>query len=554
MTSGCYGFCEKGLLIRIEPKGTLYTKVQEGDVPEIIDALVQGKEVERLLYHDPETQEVFSREKDIPFYKYQNRVALANCGVIDPDDIRAYLAHDQGYQGLAKALEKMPAEVIDLILEANLRGRGGGGFPAGQKWKIAAEQDADQRYIICNGDEGDPGAFMDRSIMEGDPHAVLEGMLIAGYAIGAGAGYIYVRAEYPLAITRLEKAIADAKRLGLLGDNILNSGFSFEIYIKEGAGVFVCGEESALIASIEGGRGMPRPKPPFPAVSGLWSKPTIINNVETLANVPKIMAKGVKWFKDMGTEDSPGTKTFALTGEVENTGLIEVPMGLTVKDIVFKIGGGIRGGRKFKAVQIGGPSGGCLTEEQLDITLDFDSLREVGAMIGSGGLVVMDENTCVVEVARFFMNFIQHESCGKCTFCREGTLQMLNILQRIVDGHGVEEDLDLLIELGEMVQLGSLCGLGKSAPNPVLSTLENFRDEYLAHIVDKRCPAGVCQSLRRFVVIEELCKSCGLCKRVCPVDAITGERGVPYVIDQEKCIKCGACVDACRFKAIGEVS
>ena len=554
VNSGCHGFCEKGPLVRIEPEGILYTNVQVEDVVEIVDAVVAETVVERLLYHDPRTNEAFAKEHDIPFYKYQTRVALCNCGEIDPENIRAYMAHDQGYQGIANALAMSPEQVNEQILSANLRGRGGGGFPAGRKWSIAAAQKADQKYIICNGDEGDPGAFMDRSIMEGDPHSVLEGMMIAGYAIGASKGYIYVRAEYPLAVQRLKNAISQAQAAGLLGDNILGSGFSFQIQVKEGAGAFVCGEESALIASIEGQRGMPRPKPPFPAVAGLWGKPTIINNVETLANVSRIMTKGVDWFTSIGTPSSPGTKTFALTGEVENTGLIEVPMGRTIEEVVFKIGGGIRGGRKFKAVQIGGPSGGCLTEDQLDITLDFDSLQQVGAMIGSGGLVVMDENTCVVEVARFFMNFIQNESCGKCTFCREGTLQMLNILQRIVDGKGTLEDLDLLVEVGEMVQIGSLCGLGKTAPNPVLSTLENFRDEYVAHIKDKRCPAGVCEALKRFVIVADKCKGCSRCAKTCPVGAISGEVRSPYVIDVEKCIKCGACVEVCKFMAIEEVS
>lgn len=553
-TSGCHGFCEKGPLVRIEPAGILYTKVKEGDVQEIVDAILSGQPVERLLYHDPKTNEAFAKEHDIPFYKHQTRVALCNCGEIDPDDLRAYLAHDQGYQGIAAALKLTPDEVTQAILKANLRGRGGGGFPAGRKWLIAASQEADQKYIICNGDEGDPGAFMDRSIMEGDPHSVLEGMMIAGYAIGASVGYIYVRAEYPLAVQRLKKAMADAREAGLLGQNILSSNFSFDIQVKEGAGAFVCGEESALIASIEGQRGMPRPKPPFPAVAGLWGKPTIINNVETLANVPRILTKGVEWFQTIGTAKSPGTKTFALTGEVENTGLIEVPMGRTIQEVIFDIGGGIRGGRKFKAVQIGGPSGGCLTEDQLDITLDFDSLQAVGAMIGSGGLVVMDEKTCVVEVARFFMNFIQNESCGKCTFCREGTLQMLHILQRIVDGKGTLADLDLLVEVGETVQIGSLCGLGKTAPNPVVSTLENFREEYLAHIVEKRCPAGVCKSLRRIVISEEECKGCGLCAKVCPVNAISGKPRTAYTVNAETCTKCGACMAACKFNAIKEVS
>lgn len=550
--SGCQGFCQRGPLVRVEPDGILYTKVTPEDVSEIVDAVEMHSVVKHLCYHDPHTHEVVVKEQEIPFYRHQTRVALANCGVIDPEDIRAYMQRG-GYQGLANALKRTPAEVIETILQANLRGRGGGGFSAGRKWAIAAAQEGDQKYMICNGDEGDPGAFMDRSIMEGDPHSVLEGMMIAGYAIGASEGYIYVRAEYPLAVQRLRQTIVDARAHGLLGSNILGTDFSFDIHVKEGAGAFVCGEESALIASIEGQRGMPRPKPPFPAVAGLWGKPTIINNVETLANVPHILTKGVDWFRSIGTEQSPGTKTFALTGEVENTGLIEVPMGQTVEDVVFTIGGGIRGDRKFKAVQIGGPSGGCLTTEHLGITLDFDSLKKVGAMMGSGGLVVMDENTCVVEVARFFMNFIQNESCGKCTFCREGTLQMLQILQRIVDGKGTLQDLDLLVEVGETVQLGSLCGLGKSAPNPVLSTLANFRDEYLAHVVEKRCPAGVCHNLRRLVISEEKCRSCWMCVKVCPVNAISGSRKEPYKINQEKCIKCNSCLSVCRFGAIEEV-
>ncbi len=551
--SGCHGFCEMGPLVRIDPEGVLYTKVKPVDAADIVAALDNGEPVERLLYRHPATQQVFVKESDIPFYKHQTRVALANCGHIDPNDIAAYIAKD-GYQGAANALSRPPQDVVDNVLEANLRGRGGGGFPAGRKWSIAASVDADQKYIICNGDEGDPGAFMDRSVMEGDPHRIIEGMLIAGYAIGASQGYIYVRAEYPLAVERLRQALSDAEAWGLLGDNILGTGFSFALHVKEGAGAFVCGEESALIASIEGERGMPRPKPPFPAVAGLWNKPTIINNVETLANVPDILRRGVDWFKNSGTPSSPGTKTFALTGEVANTGLIEVPMGLTVRDVVYTIGGGIRKQMAFKAVQIGGPSGGCLTEEHLDLPLDYDSLQQVGAMIGSGGLVVMNEETCIVEVARFFMEFTQNESCGKCVLCREGTRRMKEILQRIVDGQGAESDLGLLEEVGESVQAGSLCGLGKTAPNPVLTTLQYFEEEYLAHVRDKRCPAGVCPGLKTFAIAAEDCVGCSKCARVCPVDAISGKVKEPFVIDREACIKCGACVDACKFGAVVEVA
>jgi len=549
LESGCQGFCQKGPLVRIEPEGLLYTKVHPEDVPELVEAVIEGKILDRLLYSDPATGEVYAREQDIPFYQDQVRIALHNCGAIDPEDIRAYLGK-KGYQGLARALTMEKQDVIEELDQANLRGRGGGGFPAARKWAIAAAQGSTDKFIICNGDEGDPGAFMDRSIMEGDPHSVLEGMAIAGYAIGASQGFIYVRAEYPLAVKRLQKAVQEAKEWRLLGDDILGSGFSFDIAIKQGAGAFVCGEETALIASIEGMRGMPKPKPPFPSVAGLWGKPTVINNVETLANVPRILQQGAKWFRKVGTADSPGTKTFALTGDVANTGLVEVPMGLTIRDIVFKIGGGMRQGDTLKAVQIGGPSGGCLPGELLDVPLDFDSLQKAGAMIGSGGLVVMGQQTCMVEVARFFMQFIQAESCGKCTFCREGTLQMLEILERITKGKGNLEDLDLLEELGRAIRQGSLCGLGKSAPNPILSTLEYFRSEYISHIVEKRCPAGVCQALQRYLIDGERCRGCGRCVKACPAGAIGGNVGSPYMIDQEKCLRCGACVDSCKFQAI----
>lgn len=551
--TGCHGFCEQGPLIRIEPSGVLYTKVKLNDVPALVDAVLNEGIVEHLLYKHPQTKQAYAREEDIPFYSNQTRVVLANCGVINPEDINSYIAKD-GYQGLEKALAGTPEQVIDQILESGLRGRGGGGFPTGRKWEIAAKVEADQKYIICNGDEGDPGAFMDRSLMEGDPHRLIEAMAISGYAIGANEGYIYVRAEYPLAVERLHIAIKDATEQGLLGKNILGSDFNFTLKVKEGAGAFVCGEESALIASIEGERGMPRPKPPFPAVAGLWGKPTIINNVETLANIPEILRRGAKWFNSIGSKDSPGTKTFALTGQVGNTGLIEVPMGTSLRDVVFEIGGGLRGDGTFKAVQIGGPSGGCLTEDHLDLKLDFDSLKAAGSMIGSGGLVVMDESTCIVEVARFFMNFTQNESCGKCVLCREGTRRMLEILQRIVDGQGKEEDLDLLIELGDSVGAGSLCGLGKTAPNPVITTLKYFKDEYLAHVVDKKCLAGTCQGLKRIEIVADLCKGCSKCARICPVGAIEGKVKEPYVIDQEKCIKCGACLESCKFAAIVEVA
>ncbi|NLJ24265.1 MAG: NADH-quinone oxidoreductase subunit NuoF [Firmicutes bacterium] len=552
--SGCHGFCEKGPLVRIEPEGTLYVGVRPEDVADIATALAKKEVVERLLYRHPNTQETFALEEEIPFYRQQMRVALGNCGVIDPENIWEYIVKD-GYAALAKALTEMsPEEVCNSVIESGLRGRGGGGFPTGRKWLLTRQAAGKQKYVICNGDEGDPGAFMDRSAMEGDPHRVIEGMIIAGYAIGADQGYVYMRAEYPLAVHRMQKALDDARGQGLLGEDILGSGFDFDITIMEGAGAFVCGEESALMASIEGKRGMPRPKPPFPAESGLWGCPTLINNVETFANIPPILIKGPAWFRGIGSSSSPGTKTFAITGEVANTGLIEVPMGKTLREIVFDIGGGIRNNGKFKAVQIGGPSGGCLTAEHLDLPLDFDSLRQVGAMIGSGGLVVMDEKTCIVEVARFFMNFTQNESCGKCVLCREGTRRMLGILQRIVDGEGALEDLDALQEIGEAVQEGSLCGLGKTAPNPVLTTMKYFREEYLAHVVEHRCPAGVCQGLKQYVIDPDKCKGCSKCARVCPVGAISGKVKEPFVIDPEKCIKCGACMEACRFGAVEEVA
>lgn len=549
--TGCHGFCEQGVLIIIPDKDVTYVKVKESDVEEIFESHIKNnKPVERLLYTDPHTGNHIHKSEEINFYAKQTRTALANCGHINAESIEEYIAV-RGYEALTKIIEQNnPDEVIKEIEDSGLRGRGGGGFPTGRKWRFTAANKGGKSYVVCNGDEGDPGAFMDRSIMEGDPHKLLEGMAIAAFAIGADEGYIYVRAEYPLAIKRLRKAIEVAEAAGFLGKNIMGSNFSFDLHIKEGAGAFVCGEETALIASIEGERGMPRPKPPFPANKGLFGRPTLINNVETLANVPVIILKGAQWFSSFGTETSKGTKTFALTGEVNNTGLIEVPMGTTLRKIVFDIGGGIRGGKKFKAVQIGGPSGGCLTEEHLDMPMDYDNLTKAGAMVGSGGLVVLNEDTCIVEIARFFMNFTQHESCGKCVPCREGTKQMLAILERIVAGKGEMKDLDTLKELAIAVKDGSLCGLGKTAPNPVLSTLKYFEDEYIAHIKDKKCPAGVCTAMKKIVIKEELCKGCTKCARTCPVGAISGEVKNPHVIDQEKCIKCEACLSACPFKAI----
>ena len=549
--TGCHGFCEQGVLVLIPDLDITYVKVHVEDVEEIVESHIKnGKPVERLLYVDPMTGNHVYKNEDINFYAKQTRTALENNGHIDAENIHEAIAVG-AYEALASVLEsKKPEDVVAEIEKSGLRGRGGGGFPTGMKWKFTAMAQGDKKYVVCNGDEGDPGAFMDRSIMEGDPHKLLEGMAIAGFAVGADEAYIYVRAEYPLAIQRLRKAIADAEENHFLGEKIMGSDFNFTIHIKEGAGAFVCGEETALLASIEGERGMPRPKPPFPANKGLFGKPTLINNVETLANIPVIIRKGADWFASFGTATSKGTKTFALTGEVNNTGLIEVPMGTTLREIVYDIGGGIRNGKKFKAVQIGGPSGGCLTEEHLDLPMDYDSLIKAGAMVGSGGLVVMNEDTCIVEVARFFMNFTQNESCGKCVPCREGTKNMLEILTRIVNGQGTTEDIDVLQDLAVAVKDGSLCGLGKTAPNPVLSTLKYFKDEYLAHIEEKRCPAGVCSAMKTFTIEEDKCKGCTKCARTCPVGAISGEVKNPHKIDQSKCIKCGSCVSACPFKAI----
>lgn len=547
--SGCHGFCEMGPLMRIEPQGILYTKVQLDDCDEIFHRTIEKGEIIRHLLFKQDGIE-YQKQDEIPFYKKQTRNVLKNCGHIDAEHIQEYISTG-GYQALEKALFNMkPEEVIEEITESNLRGRGGGGFQTGYKWSQVAKQQEKERYVVCNGDEGDPGAFMDRSIMEGDPHKMIEGMMIAAYAVGASVGYIYVRAEYPLAISRLKLAISQAEDCGLLGDHILGTDFSFRLHINRGAGAFVCGEGSALTASIEGNRGMPRVKPPRTVEQGLFAKPTVLNNVETFANVPMIINEGAEWFKSIGPESSPGTKAFALTGSVKHTGLIEVPMGTTLREVIYDIGGGIKGDGEFKAVQIGGPSGGCLITPHLDINLDFDSLKKMGAMIGSGGLVVMDNHTCMVEVARFFMNFTQNESCGKCVPCREGTKRMLEILERIVAGNGKLEDLDLLEELADTITDTALCGLGKSAALPVISTLKLFRKEYEEHVVEKKCVSHNCTAMRQFIISPERCKGCSKCARNCPVGAISGQIKEPYVIDNEKCIKCGACESACAFGAI----
>lgn len=549
--SGCHGFCEAGPLVRIEPDKFLYLKVKLEDCGEIVNTtLVDGNPIERLMYKDG--NKIYHEQEEIPFYKSQTRVVLEHCGHIDAESIQEYIAYG-GYQALAKALDKMtPIEVCKEVSDANLRGRGGGGYPAGKKWSQVLSYSSDIKYVICNGDEGDPGAFMDRSLMEGDPHNIIEGMAIAAYATGASEGYIYVRAEYPLAVARLNKAIEQAREVGLLGKNILGTDLNFDIHVNQGAGAFVCGEGSALIASIEGERGMPRVKAKRTVEEGLWRKPTVLNNVETFANVRHIIMNGADWYKSYGTKNSPGTKAFALTGNVRNTGLIEVPMGTTLREVIFNIGGGIIDNKKFKAVQIGGPSGGCLTEEHLDMPLDFDSLTEAGAMIGSGGMVIMDEDTCMVEVARFFMNFTQNESCGKCVPCREGTKIMLNILDKIVAGKGTVEDLALLEELADTITDTALCGLGKTAANPVVSSLKYFRDEYITHVVDKLCPTSTCQGLKVIKIIPELCKGCGKCRLICPVNAISGKVREVFTIDPNICIKCGACFEHCAFAAIKE--
>ena len=548
--TGCMGPCELGPVMLVYPEGTFYVKVKPEDAEEIVvEHFLKGRPVQRLLW-----AEGAPAPREIPFFARQKKVVLANCGIIDPEEIEEYIAAG-GYEALGKALTEMsPDEVIEEIKRSGLRGRGGAGFPTGVKWELVRKAPGNEKYVICNADEGDPGAFMDRAILEGDPHAVLEGMAIAAYAVGAKRGYIYVRAEYPLAIQRLKRAISQAREYGLLGDDIFESGFSFDVELRMGAGAFVCGEETALIASIEGRRGEPRPRPPYPAQSGLWGKPTLINNVETFANVRHIILKGADWFSSLGTQTSKGTKVFALAGQVRNTGLVEVPMGITLRELIFEVGGGVPEGRKFKAVQIGGPSGGCLPEELLDVPVDYESLREHGAIMGSGGVIVLDDSACMVNVAKFFLQFTADESCGKCTPCRVGTQMMLEILNRITEGEGTEEDLARLEELAQLVKSASLCGLGQTAPNPVLSTLRYFRDEYLAHIRDKACPAGVCPALIHYEIDPELCRGCDACRRACPTGAIQGTPGKPpYTLDQSRCIRCGACLAACPFGAIARL-
>lgn len=551
IATGCFGFCEKGPIVKILPDNTFYTQVKPEDCREIIDEhIVKGRKVQRLLYENPENKEHISDSKHMGFYKKQMRIALRNCGFIDPENIDEYIARD-GYKALASVLEQNdPKATIDLLKKAGLRGRGGAGFPTGLKWELCAKNAADQKYIICNADEGDPGAFMDRSILEGDPHSIIEAMAIGGFCIGASIGLVYIRAEYPLAIHRLQVAIEQAREYGLLGKNIFGTDFNFDIILRYGAGAFVCGEETALIHSMEGQRGEPTFKPPFPAVEGYMKKPSNVNNVETYANIPVIINKGWEWFSSIGTEKSKGTKVFALAGQINNVGLIEVPMGITLREVIYEIGGGIKGGRKFKAVQTGGPSGGCLTEKFLDTPIDYDNLVAAGSMMGSGGMIVMDETSCMVSVAKFYLDFTVEESCGKCSPCRIGNKRLCEILDKITKGQGTMEDLEKLKNLAKVIKDTALCGLGQTSPNPVLSTIDNFWDEYVAHVVDKKCPAGQCKALKQYVIDPEKCKGCTACARNCPVGAIHGTVKMPHEIDQNACIKCGTCIEKCKFNAI----